>query len=95
MHLFRRVDHLKVGRKSANDLHRERQLEVSDEGPELLAGYLVALAPTNRPEARVLDDVEKLIAALFLQQFTDERTERAHVVAQSLVFVLEGDVLPA
>jgi hypothetical protein len=44
-------------------------------------------------QPRVLDELEKIVAALFPDQFADERAEHADVIPQGLVLVLERDVL--
>ncbi len=95
MHLFRGIHHLEIGREAAHDLQRLLGRQVLDESCQLFAGLLVALTPAYRALPRVLDEVEQIVAALFPDEVADHRAERAHVVAQGLVLVLEDDVLAA
>ena len=95
MHFFRRVDHLKIGGKRTDNLHRQRQIQTPDQSGQLFAWNLIAFATANRSEPCVLDHVEELLAPLILQELADQRAKRAHVIPQGLVFILESDVLPA
>ena len=93
VHFLGGVDHLEVGRKAANHLQCKIGIQVLDELGELFTRLFVFLAPANGAAPGVFDKVEQLVAALFLDQVADHCAQRAHVVAQGLVLVLEHDVL--
>ncbi len=95
VNFLRRVGHLEIGRKTADDLQGNSRVEICDELGKLFTGFLVVFAAADRAQPGVFDEVEKFIAALFADQVADHRAERAHVVAQGLVLVLEHDVLAA
>ena len=58
VHLFRYVDHLKIGGEAADDLQSHCRIEVFDEIREFFVRPLVIFASPNRTQARVLDKLK-------------------------------------
>ena len=93
MHFLGGVHHLEIGRETAHELRGGAGFQVPDQRHEFFAGFLVTFAPPDRTEPRIFDHLEQRFAVLLSYEFADHRAERANVVAQGLVLLLEGDVL--
>ena len=95
MHFLGSVHHLEVGRKRANDFHRQRQVQVADQFGQFLSRPLVIFTAAYRTEAGILDEFEKVRPTLVPQEIANQRAENTHIVAERLVLRFEGDVLSA
>ena len=93
VHFFRGVNHLKIGRKAANDLQCLPGFEPFDELRKIFTRLLVLFPATDRSQAGLFHELEEFVSALFTNNFAKHRAKRTDVVAQRLVFIFESYIL--
>ena len=86
---------LEIGRETANDFRREIGFLAFDQVDQAFSRTIIAFASADGSYPGGLDEIEKILTALFADKRANEFPERADVLAERPVLVLEDNVLAA